>query len=69
MDLKTQDGDVDWTFLAQDKGRWQAVVNTDCTPSSWLYTCERTQSGRGVMFRVCGEPAENRETASVQERI
>jgi hypothetical protein len=69
MDLKTQDGGMDWTYLAQDKGKWQAAVSTDCTPSSWLHTSEGTRSGPGVMFQVCGEPAENRETASVQERI
>jgi hypothetical protein len=68
-DLKTQDGGVDWTYLAQDKGKWQAAVNTDCTTSSWLHTSEGTRSGRGVMSQVCGEPAANHETASVLERI
>jgi len=34
MALKMQDGGVDWTYLALDKSKWQAAVNTDCTPSS-----------------------------------
>lgn len=69
MDLKTQDGGVDWTYLAQDKGTWQAAVNINCTPCSWLHASEGTRSGRDVMFHVRGEPPESHETASVQQRI
>jgi hypothetical protein len=43
MDLKMHDGSVDWNYLAQDKGKRHAAVNTDCTPSSWLHTSEGTQ--------------------------